>query len=223
MDRPLIASTTPMGQDRALLDVQLDVARDRPGRPGGIADPVQVAARLVQCLPQGPAVAVGDGARVAGVDLPHDGERPEERIREMRALLVGEGDRDRFRCQFDVVPGEHPQHLVRCHHAVGAVQPAAVPDGVDVRSDQHDRPRRIGSGTSDHQVARLVGARHETVRAALLGQVVASRVLLSGQSGAGDARAGRRAEPGDLGEPAQHRVAVDPQVRAGRQVCPWQQ
>ena len=133
-----------------LLDVELDVAEDAVQARAGLAHPVQPHAVGGQHLREGVALAVGQRARLVEVQRPGRGARAEHPVAEPRALLVGPVDelqRDRR------APGrgDGPQHLEAAEQAEGAVEPAAVGDGVDVAAD--DERLRALAGQRDPLVS----------------------------------------------------------------------
>jgi hypothetical protein len=141
-------------QDRALLDVDLDVgvgggAGDR--RVARPADPLQLVA-------QDGAVDGDDVQRVLQGHAAHVDQAAQHVGGETAALLVGEeGDGDRApRADTRVIEGA--DHLQPGEDAQGAVVAAAGADRVDVAAGHHRRQRRVQPGAGGDHVADPVDA-----------------------------------------------------------------
>ena len=93
-DRPRDRGGEPAGvqQDRALLDVQLEVGQRAVEPRGGGARAVEVDVVLGQRVLESHARRVEQVADLVGVERPGDGRRAQQRAPEARALLVGPVD-----------------------------------------------------------------------------------------------------------------------------------
>ena len=139
-------------QDRALLDMQLEMRRQRMRAAGlfaAIADRVQ---RRLEA----------HAAPVSAVVCPLPGEGAGEHARrqhgrgEARALLVGPVDYLDRRRGAGAAFLQHTQHLQTGQHADHAVEFAAGRLGIEMAADRDRRQRRIAAGTPGEDVAHVV-------------------------------------------------------------------
>jgi hypothetical protein len=141
-------------ENRALLDVQLEVGGGVLELAAGVGRLVEVDAVSADCIGERHAVGVPALPQLFLVGHRARGRaRAEQRAPEARALLVGPADephRDRRRAFLR----DPPQHLRAGDHIERAVEPAPVRDRVEVPTDDQ-RPFRL-PGHGPPLVPRLV-------------------------------------------------------------------
>jgi len=194
-------------EDGALLDVEFEVGGDVFLFGGGVADAVDVDFAVGEGGIQGDAVAVGaDAVGVDGVSA-GEGGGAEERAAEASAFFVGpvdEADGD-WRAAVEVV-GEGGEDFEGGHDAEGAVEPAAVGDGVKVGAEDEGFGR--GAGERDPGIAGGVEVAGDGEAAEFGGEPVAG---FEPSGGEGDAlgAVGVGGEGGQFAEVGDDAVWVD--------------
>src|SRR5262245_33874322 len=146
-------------QDRALLDVELEVGVETLEPGAGVQHPIELHAVLRQHLSRGASVGVPGVRQLAGVEGAGGGGAPEQAAPEARSLLVGPvHQRERPR-RSGMRARPRPHHTEPSHDAEGPVEPTTVRDRVDVRPQCE---RRVGpAGQVGPSVPRLVDLRVE--------------------------------------------------------------
>ena len=115
-----------------LLDMQLNECLDRLPVLLHLEHPVEVAAGRCQHLADGDVLPIEPIAESLDVQLSHEGQAADEPERETNALLIGKADDLDLPGQRIAGKREAAKHFERGDRPIGAVEPAAVGDAVQV-------------------------------------------------------------------------------------------
>ena len=212
---PWAPVTTPMVlplvlQDRALLDMGLEIGADLPPADRGGAV-VTDARELVAQQRAGRIVR----PRLDLVDPEHAGEgaRAHHRRREAAPLLVGPGGDFHRRVGLDPEIVEGADRLEPGEHAIGAVELAAGRLRIEMAAGHHWRQRVVSPGPPGKNVADPVHAHRAAGVLAPAHEQGAPGAVEDRSARAGTPRLSlRRADLGQLHQRRPQPVAVDPQV-----------
>jgi hypothetical protein len=132
--------TRPIQGD-GLLDVELEVPEDVPGRPPGCVEIRPAAAHRVDRRGEASPLAVAEPGRSGGVKLPAHGTATDGREPEVGRLLAGEVDHLERMRESVATRVETARDLEPRQHARDPVEASPRLHRVEVRADHEGRPR----------------------------------------------------------------------------------
>jgi hypothetical protein len=195
-------------QDGTLLDMKLEHGAEFPRAHLLLA----LEADALELIDQDLAVTIGERVRLVAREHAGEHARPEHRLGEARAFLVGPVDELERRIGLVAGLVQRPQHLEPGEHTEHAVELAAGRLGVEVRADRDRREIGAFARPPREHVAELVDRYAAADRLGLAPKPVADRLVLVAQGQPLDAALRGAAVLGGFHEIVPQPLRIDLQI-----------